>query len=603
MLTDRVKIRDVIVWMVEEVVQMAQQGESVPNDSLDLVFKLVGLNPDGLPDLKKSKPSSALVGQFYELCEEFEKNIRIHRSLRGLSFSNDFWASKESFRQFVELIGVLRDLFHLKNGTQVMVDETRASWEWVLQENKLTQGFISKETIGEILTRAKTLRLERIQAYLQEANSPVKVSVHELEKLERQWGTLEPIYTLMARFSGNHSWHEEMPVLGEIFGAVLKGRFEQYKFSDKEQLAPLRSPEIKKWQAIRNRLSIFKPDDSAVSAEVAQANNLKNARNIIHTNLALNMDANALKPELILTGGIRETLLSQVLDAQNPPTFKMVIGHLKAAAVARPKESLLATLVNELTVQADSKNIQKITRFLKDGRDQMKLSAQTVADLDSVLKAFRVQASVSEKPAIVFTTTFWHPKALLTVGDLVCTGSCQNYKTGGHIETLPGYVIDSNVQGVASFIVNPGSFENVADYRAIYAALEAGAVVSRHFDPAHRVLRMVVNGRKIQTLPFDYAQMRQMLKLGETEDGKPALHLERPYEQPHPAHGFMLGQAEDIVAEIGQAIGAIPGAAMKVAKSRNGGGVYSDWAIRPGVQTDDYYFSHKPMRLIPLKAR
>src|SRR5690606_6052693 len=50
-----------------------------------------------------------------------------------------------------------------------------------------------------------------------------------------------------------------------------------------------------------------------------------------------------------------------------------------------------------------------------------------------------------ESKGFVVTVFDHSPRLLLTVGDLVPTNSCQNYKTGGVIRTLPAYAVDANV--------------------------------------------------------------------------------------------------------------------------------------------------------------
>lgn len=612
MLTDRVKKKDVIIWLVNEVVELAGRRKKVPTDSLDLVFSLVGLPPEGLPALKKAKPSSDLVGTFYELSRELEKKIIILNgsgklTVRGLvfeklRFAEDLWSTKDGFRQFVELVSVLRDLFHFKNGQRTLVVETAAAWDEVLTETALLTTTLSKESIGSLLKQAKELRLVKVRDFLDKSDSPLQITTEQVDELEKRWKSLEPIYTLMARFSANSSWEDELPVLGKMFQAVLADKFKEFKFSTARQLTPMNKAHVRGWIKIKSRLAVFKPDSPEVALKRHQAAHREAAQSIIQTNLLLNLSESARHPDLILSGDVRAKLLDKVLNSSVSPSPKVVLAEMRAASVAKPKQALLATLVDELSKTSDTQQIQKLARFVKDSRDILKLTAQTVDDLDSILKVFRAQTFTLDKPAIVYTSTFWHPKMLLTVGGLVCTGSCQNHQTGQHIETLLGYTIDANVQGVGSFVLTPTSFESAEHFDALFAAIDSGEPVSDSFDPVDLAVRFKFNGHEFSTVPLEHANMRQMMKMGVTADGKVAVHLERPYEQLHAARDVMLDNAEDILEETAKVTGGVARAAMTVPESENTGGVYSDLAIEPGVKTSAYSFA-EAKRSVPARPR
>jgi hypothetical protein len=187
---------------------------------------------------------------------------------------------------------------------------------------------------------------------------------------------------------------------------------------------------------------------------------------------------------------------------------------------------------------------------------------------------------------VIFTTTFDNPKMLVTIGDLVDTSSCQNYKTGSYIQTLLGYVIDAGVKGLVSYVLKPGHFAQQQEYSLLTEALQTkanGAAVEvkggLEADKGIVHLRISRHGQQdvdLKTLPLSKAQLRMVVKLGQVSDGQPGLFIERPYEQSHSARPVMIDHVQQIGNEIAGAIGGVLGQEVTIPASRNVGGVYSD---------------------------
>lgn len=226
--------------------------------------------------------------------------------------------------------------------------------------------------------------------------------------------------------------------------------------------------------------------------------------------------------------------------------------------------------------------------------------AETIADLSTTVATLSPQKKGA--PAVIFTTTFDNPKMLVTIGDLVDTSSCQNYKTGSYIQTLLGYVIDAGVKGLVSYVLKPGHFAQLQEYSSLTEALKAradGAAVDvkggLEADKGIVHLRISRPGQKdldMKTLPLSKAQLRVVVKLGQVSNGQPGLFIERPYEQTHSARPVMMNHVQQIGNEIAEAIDGVFGQEITIPESRNVGGVYSD--ASGGVQT--YSYKIAPLR-------
>jgi hypothetical protein len=193
------------------------------------------------------------------------------------------------------------------------------------------------------------------------------------------------------------------------------------------------------------------------------------------------------------------------------------------------------------------------------------------------------------------------PRLLLTVGDLVQTNSCQNYKTGGLIRTLPGYVIDANVQVMASFHVEAKHFKSHQEYRAVLDGLEAGDMKGVRFRGNKRILEFTLaDGSKIETEYLGFAFLRQMLKLGyvDTDKRHPSLRLEREFMQNSQLMPLMQQNHQKLLKDLVQEMQAVQNERMTIPKTRNPEGVYSDLGLRPmgenGVKCGPYQFDPQP---------
>jgi hypothetical protein len=251
--------------------------------------------------------------------------------------------------------------------------------------------------------------------------------------------------------------------------------------------------------------------------------------------------------------------------------------------VAERAEELLTLSEGDFSSKVSLAEAVKLLRYVIDSQDSAKireatklingckgklvraLSAETAqqigADLSSLnesSKSINVSAGTSYYVISVITDD---PKLLLMTGDLVQTASCQNYRCGSHIQTLPGYVIDGNIKLALSYVVKAELFERTFSSAAVT------------FDPATQTLQA---GTK--RLNLGSALRREVLRVGSVS-GSAVCVTERAYVQGHAIAGSIQKQQAGLIAAHLAPCGIkSAGAEVRVSHpaSRNALGVYTD---------------------------
>ncbi|HVJ63853.1 MAG TPA: hypothetical protein VM901_01220 [Bdellovibrionota bacterium] len=386
-------------------------------------------------------------------------------------------------------------------------------------------------------------------------------------KLNERWQNLDPITVLMGRFRTERSeWHAELPVLNEVFDAVLRDMFQHYKLygnpgrpkdvaQAKAQLAMLKKPEQKvEWLKPESRLAFFNANQSDSAKLMVE--NRQRAKDSLPEHLA--------------------QLQRNALDVKVPVAVQKSIQELSKKV--HTDKTRLAVIQNLLKNQQELGIPTQTRNDLRALRDALELAehGQTRSDLS--------------RSQIIFTTTTADPRMLLTIGDEVNTSSCQNYRCGSLIGTLLGYVIDANVQAMVSYAISSTDFAAPTDFARVTTAMNSGKPVRTEFDGGARKLTLTFeeDGEEVSvtTNVLPKAMLRRMLKIGTAKSGKAGLVTERPYSQTHLARGVMNAQMNEIVAAKAKALGAVTNQEILVESSRNPGFVYSDKAN--GVQKGPY---------------
>ncbi|MEO0334819.1 MAG: hypothetical protein AAF202_00380 [Pseudomonadota bacterium] len=566
---DRVQSREVGFQILTNLVNHLQAGGQLPETSLHLLSDVVGYDQELVTGLTVS---SRYLTTLYELSFDIAKNVE-GQTFAGFQVESALWQEKQ-LKSWLALLANLRDLMHIYGNDQVAWERVKAE----VFEDKV----ISLDNAQSLIERSKQKIAAALEVVFAENN--IRIQREQLDALYERWGSIEPIITLIARFQGSDSWRAEVSELGRVLESVLDNSFEDFKYLGdpddpqdqamaSSQLESLKTPQqVSAWRANRSRLGLYDPSQFVVASEEKMA---EAAKVIIDTNLLPNMNRQAIMNPL--TTDLSAALLEHVLSGPNPKPPRVLARDLGVET-----NQIIDSLLFTLSTSTDFLTIKKVATYLRGNGMGTDLKPETMADLSSILAALKPPRAGS--PAIVYTTSFDHPKMLITIGDLVDCASCQNYRTGGYIQTLLGYVIDAGVKGVVSYVLKPGHFANIKDYEVLQAHLKESpdaSNVATHFDADKRVLsfRFVSsdgNAVDISSKPLSKGQMRLVLKLGATEGGEPGLFLERPYAQSSPAGAMMLNQVREITAEYNAEIGGVTGEDITVEASRNVGGVYSD---------------------------
>ncbi|MBI4404876.1 MAG: hypothetical protein HY537_11980, partial [Deltaproteobacteria bacterium] len=545
-----------------------------PKDSLQFLTRELGYHYE---DLAHSAMSNDRLSTLYTLSLDIRENLST-QPFAAIPIDPQIFSSRTHHRAFTDFLQRARDYHFLRGNND-------RSWLQLTSELNLRARGITPENLP-ILSRELERRIVNVMKELFKGEN-LELKYEDLAVLESSWGDLGPIKTLVARFHGRPDGKDEIPVVARIFSTASKATFEQYKFeghpehSDdqekaKAQLAVLKTEEQKhEWRKIRTRLGVYVPGETR---GISQAQQLDGARRVVRNELLTNLEGGKANvpptrvQEIIRAGLAREDHLS-ALNRLLETTY----------ADSNPADAKreIVTAIGERILTADFKEAEQLAKRLRVWSDALVLPQQTQHDIIALVEPLKNGNRGAEaSKMLVFTTTFHHPKMLLMVGDLVGTHTCQSFSTGGIIQTLPGYVIDANIQGVASFSLNQKDFSSRNDFDRVVSAREKGVPIEIAFDAGKRIVRFKFSidatSYDVTSQPLGFAYLRHMVKLGETDAGTPGVTFEPAKTQPSPAQSMMDQQAAEIKGEIAGAIGGVADQKMKVVGSRNPHGVYSD---------------------------
>jgi|GEM_PF-4014443 len=398
----------------------------------------------------------------------------------------------------------------------------------------------------------------------------IKTTGEALSQLKNEWGDLEPIITLISRFkkSGNKGALDRTL---EIIKATLKQQFKELKYN-KEELSFLKDSAKEYWKEDPvSLIALEELKDVKISQEQVEKDLLDNFKEIFNTNFINNIP-DEYKEEKI---DIREITLVNFSKKINK-----IDKEKRLSAVVQLIESKLDSYV-ELTkfmVEIQSSK-QEILRCLEDS-DSYK---QIKLDLNTLKKSIEVNKK-QQKKELLFTVITGHPKTLITVGDLVKTSSCQNYKTGGSIQTLPAYVGDSNIKAALGFVLDERFLKSKLGDE-LFNEMKNGNIKPIYDGAKNRFI--VGEG----VVPLTYASIRKIIRLGKLKStDQAAALLERAYKQ-NSWHEKLIEEKFDnqiflYLRTLGCRFDFDKGEEIEFQKTSNIDGVYSDRA--GGIKKDAY---------------
>lgn len=429
----------------------------------------------------------------------------------------------------------------------------------------------------------------------------LRASRKALETLQMEWGDLTPVAVLAARYSENARWKEEIPVLREVLEECLNGTFSAYKYGDNFQLPMPGEEGRKRWLENPSRLVAVRRDEDLEADEEGKARTA-NALQLLETNLEQHMPENLRRRYQTVVPD--EDFMDRLKRAGNESEIASM---LKRECGGDPQQEF-AYAVHALRWNLEEGNLERsrdIVSLLNNGASRFGLASQgpdqqqVRADLASIKNALSERRKDSDRIPVIFTTITDHPKLLLTIGDLVDVFSCQNFRIGNMIQCLPGYAIDGNIKGALSFVIPAGKFVKGAYWGRLLT--EDPGRIRYQFDPPKLLLRLVdtqTGGE--ETVFLGKAMRREILRLGNLENGRVCLAEEPAYAQNHGLAERIAAEMSTLVQQVRRNIGAVePEGTVTFPYSRNPGGVYSDLARGYYQRTHTMEFGKKE---IPVAA-
>jgi hypothetical protein len=450
--------------------------------------------------------------------------------------------------------------------------------------------------LAGLSARTREQLVEKIRDLL---SAKYQFSYEDFKSLERKWGSLEAVFVLISRFRATPAWTMELTHLAKVFEHELKNTFPRFKFrgddkydaeNAKGQLGPIDGPKLAHWVKRRLIAETLQPGNTNQSAQAAIEQLREEAKSTLqaHTREAL--------PDIEIPSSTIELLTTffKNLDPRTPPNQTLAVMETQFRATPR---HILKAVAEFLAVAPDRESFTAAIRFALGVSKRLteKVNGDMAAQIASDLRGLGGNALGSKpsgKRGILITYTTHNAKTLLEIGDAVDTSSCQNYKTGGHIETLLGYVMDAGIQAILSFVIEPGHFSSFKEFENAFAAVNAGNARIQVVDEKKEFIFTLPSGEQIKSLPVPKAFRRHILKLGRMaaekpgKPDKPGLMLERAYQQNHTAQPLMEQHALRILKQLATDLGAQVRGQMTFHRSRNTGGIYSDAA--KGIQRENY---------------
>lgn len=524
----------------------ARVGDSVVREGIKAAF--------GLPELPVHELEEDQLARLYETFTS-AGSTRGLRLEYNLSISADVW--RNSFSAALDLV-------------------TAASVIAKLRGSSAARGRIdvSVKTLQAVTERLiSEVQQEFGKQFALECGSGIM-------ELQKEWGDLSPLTALLARFKGGHT--QELPVLRDVVRNVLAGTFYDWKYcASHGQLRSMGARQIEAWRKNPQRARLVSAlDASKLSAE----DQLADARGIFDQDLLRHIPEPYVARRLVFQPAIQDVLRRSELGERE---FSRESGSL--LSVTRDVEVLLA-YGEHSALEAYLKRFNSAKRGIQSEMPEAP-SAQVLKDLGGILNAVRHRSVDAARRYLMFTCITDHPKLLITIGDLVKASSCQSYKSGGMVETLPGYVIDSNIKVLLSFVVAEGKLRSSLGFaRRVPLHVENWQV---DFVPTRLSLNLRTGDGRQAEIDLGMAISRRILRVGIRLSDERALVMPEPrYQQQHAVTSLIDVEQDLLLAEFTKMCGFAPCEGMlDFPKTRNPCGVYSD--LGEGVQLGPYRIWYK----------
>jgi len=575
----------------------------------EILAEALGLIAEQAAALRAARSGDSL-SDFYSLALEFSELFPQPKLTQLLDIDPKLFGKKQ-ISKLNTLLGSLIDLA----STHESIDDFNVQFDEVIKEFKTIEE-------NQVIT---TKNIEALQSKLADKISArfsellgkdSDFSYDKVLALKQKWGDIKEIKVLLARFLGKKSWNGLLKDLGEIFSAELDGNFYKFRFTGitearkaqvEAQIGHLNTGQRDLWQDAhtRSRLQVV-AGDKADSYKFIKAK-LKEVPGVIEQLIA---NANPGNKEVVKEDPLAnvefESVFIKISEGHSFEDKQLV---LVLAEKLKSQVTTMNSKIEKLTddeevlkfLRSELPNLQEYAKEFKKLINQSKLTedvkTQLKNDISSIANKFNeVNAADKKEPVetIVFTTIVSDARTMSRIGDCVATSSCQNYRVGGQIHTLPGYIKDPNIQAILSFNLRKKDFPNTADYNAVKEAMNSGEI-NKYYDgdKMEVVFKFQdAEGSDIEIrVSKPLANYRRLIKLGEFVDGDkaPGSLLETSYTQ----NNIVQNEQEvfAIAADLENDMGItrkVPkdGKVLLIKKSTGSMGQYSDLA--GGTKIEDY---------------
>jgi hypothetical protein len=387
-------------------------------------------------------------------------------------------------------------------------------------------------------------------------------------KLWELWGgDLTPFSVLAARYNSTPEWKDQLSVLTEIAQRCLDGSFLDWRYRrEDDQLSMFSDMQLTGWR--QNPWILQEHTSAHLIPDLSAQRVVTQTRDILTTNIMPH-----------IPGSVREKLRT---DPTPPKRIQELLtaneGSLRKITLQEAVEILQQTIATEQPSEI-REAIKKINGVKFSILSQVGDAErnQLSKDLSAMSAASREVVAQIGKRYVVISVITDDPKLLLMTGDLVQASSCQNYRTGSHIHTLPGYVMDGNIKLALSYVVSANVFDQFKSTQRPHSNLE--------FDGATQSLRVRDSNGQLR---LGHAIRREVLRIGKVHEQAVCV-VERPYIQSHAISADVEKQQNLLIERFLAGCRlrrAISEEVVECPASRNPAGVYTD--LGGGTQTDCY---------------
>jgi hypothetical protein len=602
LVTDRVQDTEVAKGLMRALGEVhGISSKAFPTDSLHLLGDYIGVDPDWA---KATKLTSRTQG----LRDLYSITLETRQHLGGPLFENlkiepGVYEGK-TYPKFLELLEGMHTITAISS--KVDGKSAKTHWEELQVALHFPKHALTAADVERLHAKGEEILLERIRPFIAE-NMP-NLSFEQLKQVGAAWGSLDPIFHLMGRFEGNPAWKKETQELAKVFQSVIEGKFEDLKFKGyltdatkaANQMAPLKTDAQK--QAWIQDHSVVEFYDTSKGTADPRAGLHETLRNTVGVQLTNNLPGLPTVSEFQVKK-VQEIVALPISLFEKQEKLREVFSDQTPSAADKSVVAAVRSHLRTLTeIDAASQFAKGFLNLAKSSGFQYAVPQDALHDFATLASLAGAAEKIDQGEYIVATVTTHHPKLMATVGSLASDSSCQDYRGGGVIQTLMGYVEDANVKLTLGAGFKRADFVDKRDFDKLKTALSSGAKVEASIDAKDKSYTFTWkdasgNTTQLSTQGQTLLGRRHVMKLGATGDAGSGLFLERGYNTPGATTEVLGRQAVQLLNKVAKATESKTGVPIQIPPSQNPGGVYSDAGT--GVTTAGYSIAGNPAQAIP----